>query len=122
MDWLRYARSDLALAKVHRPAEVLWVTLCYHAQQCIEKCLKSVLLQHQVSFPYTHDLSSLITLVKEAKIIWHDDLNLAAALTMYAIESRYPGNLEPITEDQYLNAITLSEKVLCWAEAIVNKQ
>ncbi|WP_456427531.1 HEPN domain-containing protein [Rhodocaloribacter sp.] len=43
-DWLRYARSDLALARVEPPAGVLTEMLCFHAQQAAEKALKALLI------------------------------------------------------------------------------
>jgi HEPN domain-containing protein len=42
--WLRYARSDLALARVPARGEVLLESLCFHAQQAVEKSLKAVLV------------------------------------------------------------------------------
>jgi hypothetical protein len=50
-DWLRYARSDLALARIERPAEVFLEMLCFHAQQAVEKSLKAVLLWKGGPFP-----------------------------------------------------------------------
>lgn len=67
-DWLRHARSDLALARQRNTPDILLTTLCFHTQQAAEKALKAVLLQNGVVFPYTHDLARLITLVQEARI------------------------------------------------------
>lgn len=67
-DWLRYARSDLALARVERPAEVLLDSLCFHAQQTVEKSMKAVLLSQGIRFPYTHDIARLITLLNQSQI------------------------------------------------------
>ena len=36
-DWLRYAYSDLELARVTRPSNVLFEGLCFHAQQAAER-------------------------------------------------------------------------------------
>lgn len=41
-DWLRRARSDLALAKVPLPEGALYEDLCFHAQQAAEKAIKAV--------------------------------------------------------------------------------
>ena len=41
-DWLRHARSDLALASAVGPVgDILAETLCFHAQQAAEKALKA---------------------------------------------------------------------------------
>jgi hypothetical protein len=37
-------------------------------------------------------------------------------LTAYAVETRYPGDYEPVNEDDYLYAVTLARQVLNWAE------
>ncbi len=41
--------------------------------------------------------------IKEAKI-----------LTDYAVETRYPGDYEPVAEDEYIKAIMISEDVYNW--------
>lgn len=53
LDWLRHAKSDLLLAGIEPPKGVMLETLCYHAQQTVEKSLKAVLLSSGVRFPYT---------------------------------------------------------------------
>lgn len=97
-DWLRHARSDLALARVQRPTEVFIEMLCFHAQQAAEKSSKAVLLANEIRFPYTHNIAKLITLVKDAGIPWIEELDQAADLTGYAAETRYPGSVKPVSE------------------------
>jgi len=54
-DWLRHARSDLALASAVGPVgDILAETLCFHAQQAAEKALKAVLVHVGIEFPRTH--------------------------------------------------------------------
>ena len=43
-DWLRHARSDLALSRMPKTRAVLYQHLCFHAQQAAEKALKAVFL------------------------------------------------------------------------------
>jgi len=117
-DWLRHARSDLALAQQVAPG-ILFEALCFHAQQVAEKSIKAVLLQKGIVFPYTHDLARLITLLKSAEIPWPEDLNEAAGLTDYAVETRYPGLYREISDEEYHKAIETAERVLIWAESIV---
>lgn len=118
-DWLRHARSDLALARQRVSPEILFETLCFHAQQSAEKSIKAVLLQKGVVFPYTHDLAKLITLVKTAGIPWFEELDEVADLTGYAVEARYPGLSREVMDDEYQRAVELAERVLIWAENIV---
>lgn len=60
-DWLRYARSDLALAELVPPSNVLLETLCFHAQQVAEKALKAMLLHFTSQEPpFIHDIGHLL--------------------------------------------------------------
>src|SRR5687768_7678744 len=47
-DWLRYAKADLALARVPLPVGGLYALLCFHTQQAVEKSLKAVLIHHGI--------------------------------------------------------------------------
>ena len=117
-DWLRHAWSDLDLARVGQNSRILLEDLCFHAQQAAEKALKAVLVFRSVPFPKTHNIRTLMDLLPE-------DLNLreeaerAAILTDYAVLTRYPGDLEPVTEEEYLEAIRIAETVVQWAEKII---
>jgi HEPN domain-containing protein len=99
-DWLRYARSDLAVAQLSAPPTVLFETLCFHLQQAAEKALKAVLIQLGVSIARTHNLKTLMELVPTTCQM-PPAVALAASLTDYAVTSRYPGDHEAITEEEY---------------------
>jgi len=117
-DWLRYAASDMELAKRSASPAVLFESLCYHAQQCAEKSLKAVLVAHHVPVRRTHSIGLLLDLVSEHTFIPRE-IEEAAFLTDYAVMGRYPGDVEPITESEYERAIRLAEAVLTWARQIV---
>ncbi len=118
-DWLRHARSDLAVARQQVTSEILLETLCFHAQQAAEKSIKAVLVQKGIIFPYTHDLAKLITLVKTAGIPWPDELDEVADLSDYAVEARYPGLSGEVTDEDYQRAVETAEHILAWAENII---
>ena len=120
-DWLRHARSDLALAQQRQVSDVLLATLCFHAQQTVEKSLKAVLVQRGVAFPYRHDLARLITLIQSVGLHWPEALNAAATLTVYAAGSRYPGPGGEILEAEYRQATALAQRVLDWAEHLLRR-
>lgn len=44
---------------------------------------------------------------------------LAAALSDYAVEARYPGLAEPVTEEEYRQAVALAETVVRWVEQLI---
>jgi len=70
-------------------------------------------------FPYVHDLAVLIARLEEAGLKVPDRIKLAAGLTDYAVEARYPGAFEPVTQDEYKEAVELAEEVLRWAKTVV---
>ena len=62
-EWLNRAKGNLAKAKVPVPGGYL-EDLCFDAQQASEKAIKALLIARHVDFPYTHDLSRLLTVPK----------------------------------------------------------
>jgi HEPN domain-containing protein len=120
--WLRYAQSDLAIALGGATTpEVLYETLCFHAQQVAEKSIKAVLLWRRVSFSYTHNVGTLITLVKNAEIAWEEQLDSASTLTIYAVAARYPGVLEEVSSNEYTQAVEIAELVFLWAKRLIEE-
>ncbi|WP_423822035.1 HEPN domain-containing protein [Salinibacter ruber] len=91
--------------------------LCFDVQQAAEKALKGLLLHLEVSFPYTHDLADLITLLEDQHSDVLDSVKDAAILTDYAVATRYPGVGEPVTEEEYKRAVAIAEHVLEWVES-----
>ena len=118
-DWLASARSDLALAKVDRTGLISYELLCFHTQQAVEKALKALLIFDAIEFPRTHNIRILIDLLKKKHIV-SDIVDESAVLTEYAVSSRYPGESEPIEEEEYKRAVVIAESVLGWADLIIN--
>ena len=111
-EWLKRAKGNLALAKQPKPKEAFWEDLCFDAQQAAEKAMKAVLVLRGIDFPKTHNIRALLELLDPtssqlAKEIWQ-----ATSLTSYAIETRYPGPIEPVTRNEYRQAVALAEKVV----------
>ena len=63
----------------------------FDAQQCAEKYLKALLLVRDQAFPKTHDLLLLSELCAQAQVIVPISADLLDALSMYAVQVRYPG-------------------------------
>jgi hypothetical protein len=51
-----------------------------------------------------------------------EDVQNAASLTDYAVLTRYPGDLEPVNEEEYQEALRLAEAVLSWAERSIQSR
>jgi len=87
--WLQKAQSDL------RSIEILMAdskppldSVCFHAQQAVEKTLKALLTAYGTSFPKTHDLARLVHLLPLKVDLCLDEQTLAE-LTYFAVGSRY---------------------------------
>lgn len=61
---LKKAANDLIAAEAILDTELALDTVCFHAQQAVEKSLKAILAAHDVSYPWRHDLGELLSLVK----------------------------------------------------------
>lgn len=102
--WIDKAEHDMLAAEhIAALAEAgLTDIICFHCQQCAEKYLKALLV-----FPKTHDLRTLVELAQK-----HCTLKLKLSdvipLNRYVIEERYPGDWEPITKDEALDAIQMA--------------
>jgi len=115
-DWMVRSKGDLAIAKAPLPQGAFYEDLCFHAQQATEKALKAVYQHHGWTFRYTHDLEELITGLKEKGLDIPPEVVEADALTGFAWEARYPGLAEPVTKEEYEEALQQAESVAAWAE------
>jgi len=120
-DWLARAEGDLALARVPLPEGAFYEDLCFHAQQAAEKALKGVYQHHRRTFRYTHDLDELITGLQNEGIAVPPEVVDAALLTSYAWEARYPGLSEPVTIEEYRDALSQAEFVVSWAVKVIKE-
>ena len=114
-EWLNRARSNLAMAK-NRIPDVYLEDLCFEAQQAAEKAVKAVMISHNVDFPYVHDLALLLSILEEDGETIPDSVRRAARLTPYAVDTRYPGVEQPVSEEKFREAVAIAEAVVRWAE------
>ena len=115
-EWLLHAESDLTYAKLGQanPA-ILRNQVTFHTEQAAEKAFKAVLVHAAVEFPKTHDLQALLLLLRNSGISAGQEIEQAATLTRFAVEARYPGEIEPITPEEVAQAIELAERSVRWA-------
>lgn len=95
-------------------------TVCFHAQQCVEKYIKALLSFKAIDFPKTHDISELIVLLPKGI---RPDLTAEKQerLTDYATSMRYPSDWEPITREEAENAVAAAKTVREAARALLPK-
>src|SRR5260221_14129236 len=95
--WVLKAENDLTTATLTLksgeggPTD----TICFHAQQCVEKYLKALLAWHSIDFPKTHNIKTLLQRLPSRV---HPELTVAEQerLTDFATVTRYPGDYDPI--------------------------
>src|SRR6516165_1638842 len=116
-EWLLHAESDLTYARLGQtqPA-VLRNQVAFHAEQAAEKALKAVLVHAAVEFPRTHDLQRLLTLLRDSGISVQPEVEQAGVLTRFAVEARYPGDIEPIAPEELRQAIEVAQRIVIWAK------
>ncbi len=110
-EWVAKAEEDLKTAayllKLGRSCPT--ATVCFHAQQSVEKYLKAYLVFRSTPFPKTHDIEELVTRVPSNA---RPSLTVEeqALLTEYAVGPRYPGWRDvPLAEAR--RAVSLARRV-----------
>ena len=91
-EWLKSAKSDLDTIEAILDNQSLTHIVAFHAQQCIEKCLKAVIEEHELSAGKIHSLITLKSIVSKVKNFDFDE-DLLGLLNRLYVDSRYPGDL-----------------------------
>lgn len=110
-EWVSKAEGDYfsALREYRARRHVNRDSTCFHAQQCVEKYLKAVLVDLGIPFAKTHDLLPLIEVClphHASWVTWHDDVEW---LSQYAVLFRYPG--ESATADDAKKAVGIMKRL-----------
>jgi HEPN domain-containing protein len=97
---LRLARRDFnALVGMEQSPLFADEIFGFHAQQAIEKVLKALICQLGATYPVTHDLGRLISVLAPLGVDIDPDTHLAR-YTVFAVEARYlesaPEHDEPL--------------------------
>jgi len=87
--------------------------VCFHAQQCVEKLMKAVLMSRNVVPPRTHALVVLDELVRSVVPMWSWPLADLRLLDRAAVTFRYPGESadKEEAEDALRAAAALRDKL-----------
>lgn len=90
--WLQKAENDwLNVQNNLASARIPWDTVCFHAQQTIEKLLKARLVQQGIVPPRIHDVAELIRRAFPQDAAMQRWLETARQLTQCAVLIRYGG-------------------------------
>ncbi|MCD6342794.1 MAG: HEPN domain-containing protein [Spirochaetaceae bacterium] len=120
-DWIKRAINSLYLAKVDKTENIVFEDLCFHAQQAVEKGLKAILIKNNVEPPRTHNLIFLLNQVSKIQDIPEKAASIIN-LEEYSVLTRYPGDYQPIGEDEYKASVRTAEEALGWiVESLENE-
>ncbi len=110
--WVQKAENDLKTA-----AHTLKLgsagptdTVCFHAQQCVEKYLKALLVLQGIEFERVHHISALIARLP-ARLRPDLTPEEQERLTDYAVSTRYPGDYERISLAEARQAVQIARRV-----------
>ena len=110
--WVQKAENDLVTAAhtLKLAADAPADTVCFHAQQCVEKYLKALLVLNGRDFPKTHDIGVLLHLLPRS---FDPGLSIEEQrrLSVYATVTRYPGDDEPLTLTRARQSVAIARRV-----------
>lgn len=91
--WLGFGNEDLRMAELAMTAG-LYNQVCFHAQQCAEKCLKGYLTRAGELLPRTHQIADLLNqLPPKGRAEMGGLETVLLALDQFYIPTRYPDAL-----------------------------
>ena len=92
-EWVDKAEADLATAarELRARKQPNYDAACFHAQQCVEKYLKTRLVEANIRFTKTHNLERLLDLILPREPLWDSFRPMLIDMSSYAVAYRYPG-------------------------------
>ncbi len=115
--WIEKAEHDLITAKVvleNKPD--VTDTVCFHAQQCVEKALKAYLTLVDIHVEKTHHLPYLLDRCSAVLPQFEEIRQHALALTDYAVEVRYVDDWRDIPGEEARSAVAMAEEALVFVK------
>jgi HEPN domain-containing protein len=110
-EWIAKADGDYRTAQREVVAEESpnFDAVCFHAQQCIEKLMKAMLISFGDIPAKTHDLVVLSDLIGARCPVWNWPAEDLRFLSRAAVTFRYPG--ESAEKEDAIEAFTIATRV-----------
>ena len=118
-DWIAKAHGDARTASREAAveSEPNYDAVCFHAQQCVEKLMKAVLIDGGTTPPRTHDLTYLSTLIAEREPSWSWNRAELRYLSAAAVGFRYPG--EAADREDAIQALDICDRIRPALESLI---
>jgi HEPN domain-containing protein len=121
--WVRKAESDFRNAEntlKMTPEECPFDTVCFHAQQVVEKYIKALLASRDIHFRKIHDIGELVPLLPSS-LKPPIDTKERDTLTGYVTTGRYPGLPDDPGAEEAQGAMTIARRVRYWTRTQLPK-
>ena len=119
-EWISRADSNLLIAQTAQKGGGLYYEdLCNQLHQAVEKGLKGLLVFFGEDPPKTHDLLNLLSRLEKYVEITDDILDKTLQIDRYSVNIKYPGNYDPVTLEDFEEALVNVEKYIIWIKHLV---
>lgn len=81
-----------------------------------------MLVARAIPFRRVHDINELLVCLAGGGLVIPEPLKNAVDLSLYAVDARYPGSLEPMDKTEFIEAMQRAEAVVAWAERVLREK
>jgi HEPN domain-containing protein len=118
--WIERAKSSLELAQVKIVGNIRYEDLCFQLQQAAEKALKGLLIYYGCEPEFTHNIEILLKEIRNFTDI-PENIKKTVLLTNYAVQTRYPGEYDEITKEEYEDSVKIAALCVDWVESKIKE-
>ena len=120
-EWIKRAKSSLEVAQAKVIQYTYYEDLCFQSQQAVEKALKGLLIFYGIQPEFTHNIEILLNELKKFTALPKEIIE-TAKLTIYAVQTRYPGEYDDVTKEEYEKSIEIAKACIDWVEEIIGSE
>jgi len=113
-------RAALNLHNLKSDKHIYYEDFCFQLQQAVEKAIKGFLIYYKVEPDFTHNIEKLLEQLKPL-INVPENIIKATALTKYAVFTRYPGEFDAVTKDEYEASVKIAKECVDWVEQTIKE-
>jgi len=119
-EWIERAKSSLEFAQLKSVKHIYYEDFCFQLQQAVEKAIKGLLIYFKIEPDFTHNIEKLLEQLKPLTDV-PENIIKATALTKYAVFTRYPGEFDAVTKEEYETNVKTAQECLDWVEQTIKK-